>query len=56
MPILLAVVVPLIILLAWGVVVDLKRRRRRAALGSHDIGSAARSARASAEARGLPPT
>ena len=42
MPVLLIILIPL----------DLKRRRRHAALTSHDISSAARLARANADARG----
>jgi len=52
MPIMLAILVPLIALFAWGVVFDLKRRRQHAALTSHDIGLAARRARGDADARG----
>ncbi len=42
-------------LFSWGVTCDLKQRRRHAALTSHGISSAARRARANAEARGLRP-
>jgi hypothetical protein len=52
MSILLIILVPIIALVVWGVVFDLKRRRRHAALTSHDIGSAARRARANADTRG----
>jgi len=51
MIILLVVLVPLIALVVWGVLFDLKRRRRHAVLTSHDIGSAARRAQANADAR-----
>jgi hypothetical protein len=43
---------PLVALVIWAAVFDLKRRRRRAPLTSHDISSAARRARAAADARG----
>ena len=49
---LLLILVPLIALIIWAVVFDLKRRRRRAALTSHDIDAAARRARANADTRG----
>jgi len=52
MTILLIVLVPLVVLAIWAVVFDLKRRRRRAALTSHDIDAAARRARANADTRG----
>ena len=52
MVILLIILVPLIALAIWAAVFDLKRRRRRAPLTSHDIGSAARRARANADTRG----
>jgi cytochrome c-type biogenesis protein CcmH/NrfF len=52
---LLLIVVPLIALVIWAVVFDLKRRRRHAGLTSHDISSAARQARAAADARGGAP-
>jgi hypothetical protein len=55
MSILLIILVPIIALVVWGVVFDLKRRRRHAALTSHDIGSAARRARANADTRGAGP-
>ena len=45
MTILLVVLVPIIALVVWGIIFDLKRRRRHAVLTSHDIGSAARRAR-----------
>ena len=47
----LVVLVPIIALVVWGIIFDLKRRRRHAALTSHDIGSAARRAQANADAR-----
>jgi hypothetical protein len=51
MIILLVVLVPIIALVVWGIIFDLKRRRRHAVLTSHDIGSAARRAQANADAR-----
>ena len=50
MTILLVVLVPLIALVVWGILFDLKRRRRHAVPASHDIGSASRKARANAGA------
>jgi hypothetical protein len=52
MPVLLIILIPLGALVIYGVVFDLKRRRRRSALTGHDISSAARMARANADARG----
>ena len=52
MTILVIILVPVIALAIWAAVFDLKRRRRRAPLTSHDIGSAARRARANADTRG----
>jgi hypothetical protein len=52
MPALLIILIPLGALVIYGVVFDLKRRRRRSALTSHDISSAARMARGNADARG----
>jgi hypothetical protein len=52
MPVLLIILIPLGALVIYGVVFDLKRRRRHAALTSHDVSSAARLARANADARG----
>jgi hypothetical protein len=49
---LLLLLIPLIALVVWAVVFDLKRRRRHEPLTSHDISSAARRARAGADARG----
>jgi hypothetical protein len=51
MPVLLIILIPLGALVIYAVVFDL-RRRRRAAPTSHDISSAARMARADADARG----
>jgi hypothetical protein len=51
MPVLLIILIPLGALVIYAVVFDL-RRRRRTALTSHDISSAARLARANADARG----
>jgi hypothetical protein len=50
MIILLVVLVPIIALVVWGIIFDLKRRRRHAVLTSHDIGSAARRAQANSDA------
>jgi hypothetical protein len=52
MPILLLILIPFGALVIYAVVFDLKRRRHRGAAGSHDISSAARMARANADARG----
>ena len=52
MPILLIIFIPLGALVIYAVVFDLKQRRHRGVPGSHDISSAARMARASADARG----
>jgi hypothetical protein len=52
MAILLVILVPLGALVIYAVVFDLKRRRRRDTLTSHDISWAARLARANADARG----
>ena len=52
MSVLLIILVPVIALVVWGVVFDLKRRHRHAALTSHDISSAARRARSNADTRG----
>ena len=52
MALLLLILIPLGALVIYAVVFDLKRRRRRAAPRSHDISSAARTARADADARG----
>jgi hypothetical protein len=51
MIVLLVVLVPIVALVVWGIIFDLRRRRRRAVLTSHDIGSAARRAQANADAR-----
>jgi len=50
MAVLLVVLVPVIVLVVWAVIFDLRRRRRHG-LTSHDIGSAARRAEANADAR-----
>jgi hypothetical protein len=52
MPVLLLILIPLGALVIYAVVFDLKQRRYRGAPGSHDISSAARMARADADARG----
>ena len=52
MPVLLIILIPLGALVIYAVVFDLKQRRHRGAPGSHDISSAARMARANADARG----
>jgi hypothetical protein len=49
---LLIVLAPLLVLMTWAVVYDLKRRRRRGAITNHDITSAARRVRGDAEGRG----
>ena len=51
MALLLVILIPIAALVIYAVVFDL-RRRRRGAPGSHDISSAARLARADADARG----
>ena len=53
MTILLVVLVPIIALVVWAIIFDLKRRRRHAVLTSHDIGSAARRAQANADAHNV---
>ena len=52
MPVLLIILIPLAALAIYAVVFDLRRRRRRGAPKSHDISSAARMARADADAHG----
>jgi hypothetical protein len=52
MALLLVILVPIAALVIYAVVFDVRRRRRRGAPGSHDISSAARLARADADARG----
>jgi hypothetical protein len=52
MTVLLVVLVPIVALLAWGIIFDLRRRRRRGVPGRHDIGSASRRAQANADAHG----
>jgi hypothetical protein len=51
MPVLLLILIPLGALVIYAVVFDLKQRRHGGAPGSHDISSAARMARANADAR-----
>jgi hypothetical protein len=51
MIILLIILVPLAALVTYGAVFDLRRRRRRDAVRSHDISSAAHLARANTDAR-----
>ena len=46
MTIFLVVLAPLIALFVWGIIFDLKRRRRHAVPITHDIGSASRRAQA----------
>jgi hypothetical protein len=53
MTILLVVLVPIIALFVWGIVFDLKRRRRHAVSTGHDIGSAARRAQANADSHSV---
>ena len=52
MPVLLIILIPLAALAIYAVVFDLRRRRRRGSPRSHDISSAARMARADADAHG----
>jgi len=52
MAILLVILIPLGALVIYAVVFDLRRRRRRGAVRSHDISSAARLARTDTEAHG----
>jgi len=52
MPVLLIIFIPLGALVIYAVVSHLKQRRHRGAPGSHDVSSAARMARANADARG----
>jgi hypothetical protein len=52
MPVLLIILIPLGALVIYAVAFDLKQRRHRGAPGGHDISSAARMARANADARG----
>jgi len=56
MLVMLVILVPLVALFIWAVMFDLKRRRRHAGLTSHDIVSAARTARGNADARGGGPS
>ena len=51
MPVLLIILIPLGALVIYAVVFDLKQRLHRGAPRSHDISSAARMARADADAR-----
>jgi L-aminopeptidase/D-esterase-like protein len=53
MALLLVFLVPFGALVIYAVVFDLRRRRRRDAVRSHDISSAARTARTNADAHGL---
>jgi cytochrome c-type biogenesis protein CcmH/NrfF len=46
----LVVLIPIVALVVWGIIFDLRRRRRHAALTNHDIGSAAQKARANSDA------
>jgi hypothetical protein len=50
MTVLLVVLVPIIALVVWGLIFDL-RRRRRAVVTGHNIGSAVRRAQANDDAR-----
>jgi len=52
MVLLLVIFVPLAALVIYAIAFDLRRRRRRAAPRGHDISSAARMARADADAHG----
>lgn len=53
MALLLGILISLAAIFICAVVVGLRRRRRRGAPGSHDVSSAARAARAAADARGV---
>ena len=48
----LVLLVPVVLLLGWAVVFDLRRRRRQ--VSAHDISAAARRARADGESHGGP--
>jgi hypothetical protein len=50
MTVLLVILVPIVALVVWGAIFDLRRRRRRPGLTSHDIGSAARRTQANSDA------
>ena len=52
MALLLVILVPLAALVIYAIAFDLRRRRRRAAPRSHDVSTAARMARADADAHG----
>jgi hypothetical protein len=52
MALLLVILVPLAALVIYAIAFDLRRRRRRGAPRGHDISSAARMARADADAHG----
>lgn len=52
MALLLVFLIPLAAVFSYAVVFDLRRRRRRGTPRSHDISSAARTARADADAHG----
>jgi hypothetical protein len=52
MALLLVILVPLAALVIYAIAFDLRRRRRQSAPRSHDISSAARTARADADAHG----
>jgi hypothetical protein len=52
MALLLVILIPLAALVIYAILFDLRGRRRRGAVRSHDISSAARMARADADARG----
>jgi Tfp pilus assembly protein FimT len=52
MALLLVILVPLAALVVYAIAFDLRRRQRRSVPRSHDISSAARMARAEADARG----
>lgn len=49
MTVFLVVLIPIVALIVWGMIFDL-RRRRRGVPGRHDIGSASRRAQANADA------
>jgi hypothetical protein len=52
MVLLLVILIPLAAVIIYAIVFDLRRRRRLGAPRSHDINSAARTARADADAHG----
>ena len=49
---LLIVLIPLAVLVVWGVVYDVRRRRRHAPLTGHDADAAARRSRGQSDSKG----